>query len=76
MTIHKAQGAEFDEIWLQLPEHPQRVLSRELIYTGLTRAREQVHLAGSAEVIETALSRQTRRWSGLARRLSSFISPP
>jgi len=69
MTIHKAQGAEFDEVWLQLPEHPQRVLSRELIYTGLTRARQQVHLAGSAEVIETALSRQTRRWSGLAQRL-------
>jgi len=69
MTIHKAQGAEFDEIWLQLPQHPQRVLSRELIYTGLTRARKQVHLAGRCDVIEAALSRHTRRWSGLAQRL-------
>jgi len=75
MTIHKAQGAEFDEIWLQLPQYPQRVLSRELIYTGLTRARQQIHLAGSMDVIGAALSRQSRRWSGLAQRLQRPISP-
>jgi len=74
MTVHKAQGAEFDEIWLQLPRHPQRVLSRELIYTGLTRARNQVHLAASTEVIEAALLNQTRRWSRLAERLKPAAS--
>ena len=39
MTVHKAQGSEFDEVWLQLPRSDSRVLSRELLYTGLTRAR-------------------------------------
>src|SRR5690606_36322751 len=39
MTVHKAQGSEFDEVWLQLPRNDSRVLSRELVYTGMTRAR-------------------------------------
>ncbi|RZA18813.1 MAG: exodeoxyribonuclease V subunit alpha, partial [Lysobacteraceae bacterium] len=50
MTVHKAQGSEFDEVWLQLPRADSRVLSRELLYTGLTRARSALHLAGSAEM--------------------------
>src|SRR5690606_32185933 len=49
MTVHKAQGSEFDEVWLQLPRADSRVLSRELLYTGLTRARTALHVAGSAE---------------------------
>jgi len=69
MTIHKAQGAEFNEVWLQLPQTPNRALTRELLYTGLTRARSHVTLAGSAEVMTAALSRQARRWSGLAERI-------
>ncbi len=70
MTVHKAQGSEFDEVWLQLPRQDARVLSRELLYTGLTRARTALHLAGSAEVIATALSRHASRVSGLGWRLS------
>ncbi len=69
MTVHKAQGSEFDEVWLQLPRRDNRVLSRELLYTGITRARHALHLAGSAEVIEAALSRHASRLSGLAQRL-------
>ncbi|MGB3394036.1 MAG: exodeoxyribonuclease V subunit alpha, partial [Stenotrophomonas sp.] len=69
MTVHKAQGSEFGEVWLQLPRHDNRVLGRELLYTGITRARHALHLAGSAEVIETALSRHASRLSGLAQRL-------
>ncbi|GAA4857099.1 exodeoxyribonuclease V subunit alpha [Luteimonas vadosa] len=68
-TVHKAQGSEFDEVWLQLPRMDARVLSRELLYTGLTRARSALHIAGSAEVIETALSRHASRVSGLGWRL-------
>jgi exodeoxyribonuclease V alpha subunit len=71
MTVHKAQGSEFDAVWLLLPTRPNRVLSRELIYTGITRARRELHVAGSAEVIEAALARQVGRWSGLGWRLSS-----
>jgi exodeoxyribonuclease V alpha subunit len=69
MTVHKAQGSEFDEVWLLLPARDSRVLSRELVYTGITRARRELHLAGSAEVIETALGRHASRWSGLGWRL-------
>ncbi|OZB52050.1 MAG: exodeoxyribonuclease V subunit alpha [Stenotrophomonas sp. 14-69-23] len=69
MTVHKAQGSEFDEVWLQLPRRDNRVLSRELLYTGITRARHAVHVAGDAAVIEAALSRHASRWSGLAQRL-------
>ncbi len=71
MTVHKAQGSEFDAVWLLLPTRPNRVLSRELIYTGITRARRELHVAGSAEVIEAALGRHVGRWSGLGWRLSS-----
>lgn len=69
MTVHKAQGSEFDEVWLQLPRRDNRVLSRELIYTGMTRARQSLHVLGSAEVLEAALARHASRLSGLAARL-------
>ena len=72
MTMHKAQGSEFDEVWLQLPRSDSRVLSRELIYTAITRARDVLHIAGSGEVISAALSRHASRVSGLGRRLSEF----
>lgn len=71
MTVHKAQGSEFDEVWLQLPRTDSRVLSRELIYTGLTRARSALHVAGSAEVFAAALGRHAGRVSGLGWRLGS-----
>ncbi|MEG3049117.1 MAG: exodeoxyribonuclease V subunit alpha [Thermomonas sp.] len=69
MTVHKAQGSEFDEVWLQLPRTDSRVLSRELLYTGLTRARSALHVAGSADVISAALARHAGRVSGLGWRL-------
>lgn len=69
MTVHKAQGSEFDEVWLQLPAQDSRVLSRELVYTGLTRARNSLHLAGNGIVIRAALSRHASRVSGLGWRL-------
>ena len=75
MTVHKAQGSEFDQVWLQLPRRDNRVLSRELLYTGITRARHGLHLSGSAEVIEAALARHASRWSGLAERLLGGAAP-
>ena len=71
MTVHKAQGSEFDAVWLLLPARDNRVLSRELVYTGITRARRELHVAGSAEVIADALGRHASRWSGLGWRLGS-----
>jgi exodeoxyribonuclease V alpha subunit len=69
MTVHKAQGSEFDTVWLLLPARDSRVLSRELVYTGITRARRELHVVGSGEVIEAALARHAGRWSGLRQRL-------
>ena len=69
MTVHKAQGSEFDEVWLVLPERFNRVLSRELVYTGMTRARSALHIAARADVITEALARHASRWSGLGWRL-------
>lgn len=69
MTVHKAQGSEFDTVWLLLPARTNRVLSRELVYTGLTRARRELHVAGDEAVIREALARHASRWSGLGWRL-------
>src|SRR5690606_10631855 len=69
MTVHKAQGSEFDEVWLVLPARPNRVLSRELLYTGLTRARRRLDVVCSEGVLADALVRHASRWSGLGCRL-------
>ncbi len=76
MTVHKAQGSEFDDVWLQLPRTPSRVLSRELVYTAITRARTRLHVAGSAQVLRDALARHALRMSGLGWRLGGDNAPP
>jgi exodeoxyribonuclease V alpha subunit len=72
MTVHKAQGSEFDEVWLLLPQHDSRVLSRELVYTGITRARRELH-AAAFDAIAVALARHASRWSGLGWRLRQKV---
>jgi exodeoxyribonuclease V alpha subunit len=70
MTVHKSQGSEFDHTALILPERTNPVLTRELLYTGITRSRDRFTLlAPSAEVFDYALARRTLRASGLAQRL-------
>jgi len=69
MTVHKAQGSEFDEVLLVLPAEPVRLLTRELLYTAVTRARECITLMGTREIMATAVTRTTTRHSGLAERL-------
>jgi len=69
MTVHKAQGSEFDELLVLLPAQRSRVLSRELLYTALTRARRQVTLAAAAPVLGAAVANRTERQSGLRARL-------
>jgi exodeoxyribonuclease V alpha subunit len=70
MTVHKAQGSEYDTAWLVLPRADARTLSRELVYTGLTRARGALHVCASADVLRVALSRRVQRVSGLRHRLA------
>jgi len=64
MTVHKSQGSEFERLLLLLPDRDSQVLTRELIYTGLTRAREQVEVWGREEVFFKAVSKRIRRQSG------------
>jgi len=65
MTVHKSQGSEFDRVVLVLPPHPSRVLTRELLYTGITRAREHVTVVGPARVIASGIRERVQRASGL-----------
>jgi exodeoxyribonuclease V alpha subunit len=69
MTVHKSQGAEFDEALFVLPDRLAPVLTRELIYTALTRAKSRVEVWGRPEVFIGAVGTTTRRTSGLASRL-------
>ncbi len=71
LTVHKSQGSEFDAVLIVLPESDSRVLSRELLYTGITRARQAVSIAGSESVLRAAISRRVERESGLAQRLAT-----
>jgi exodeoxyribonuclease V alpha subunit len=65
MTVHKSQGSEFERLLLLLPDRVSPVLTRELIYTAVTRARGGVEIWGREEVLRTAISRRIERMSGL-----------
>lgn len=65
MTVHKSQGSEFDHVLFLLPNQDNPVLTRELFYTGITRAIQNVSIWGTEEIIKTTLSRKIERTSGL-----------
>jgi exodeoxyribonuclease V alpha subunit len=65
MTVHKSQGSEFDHIILLLPEKDYPLLTRELIYTGMTRARKTVSIWSPESVLKAAIARKIERTSGL-----------
>jgi exodeoxyribonuclease V alpha subunit len=71
MTVHKSQGSEFDRVLFILPNDDAAVLTRELIYTGLTRARSQVELWWNEAVFAKAVARRAERNSGLRDLLSA-----
>ena len=72
MTIHKSQGSEFDNVVVLLPEKQGgKLLTRELLYTGVTRARKKVLLQTSLQVLEKCVERSVSRASGLEKRLTT-----
>ncbi len=73
MTVHKAQGSEADDITVILPPGDSPLLTRELLYTAVTRARRSVTLVGDEDTIRAALHRRARRASGLAARLAAGV---
>ena len=69
MTVHKAQGSEFDHVGVVLPDEDLPLLTRELLYTAMTRARRSVLLVGEPDLLARAVSRAIERFSGVAARL-------
>jgi exodeoxyribonuclease V alpha subunit len=65
MTVHKSQGSEFGRVLFILPDRENRVVTRELLYTGLTRAREGLELWHQEAPLRSAIESPTRRTSGL-----------
>jgi exodeoxyribonuclease V alpha subunit len=73
-TVHKAQGAELDHVALVLPDRDLPLLSRELLYTALTRARQSAVVVGRADLLALAAARPLERASGLAARLAALVT--
>jgi exodeoxyribonuclease V alpha subunit len=72
MTIHKSQGSELDHVAVVFPIEPSPVVTRELLYTGLTRAKQSVLLISSEKTLRHAIQTPSQRSSGLLGRLSEL----
>lgn len=75
MTIHKSQGSEFRQVVITLPPAPSPILTRELLYTAVTRAKERVTVVASEAALRAAIARPVARASGLAEKLHDFRKP-
>ncbi len=69
MTIHKSQGSQADEVTVLLPQEESRLLTRELLYTAVTRAKKRIRVIGAEPALRAAIDRRAVRASGLGRRL-------
>jgi exodeoxyribonuclease V alpha subunit len=70
MTIHKSQGSEFDKVFMVLPERENiQLLTRELLYTGITRAKKQVFMQGKKDIILKSAAEKVKRASGIIERM-------
>jgi exodeoxyribonuclease V alpha subunit len=69
MTIHKSQGSQAKEVTVLLPHEDSRLLTRELFYTAVTRAKKRVRVVGSEAALRAAIERRALRASGLRQRL-------
>jgi len=73
-TVHKAQGSELDTAALILPDADMPLLSRELVYTAVTRVRRSITVVGRRELLERAVARPLERSSGLAERIAAVFA--
>ena len=76
MTVHKSQGSEYDAVVMVLHRSQYVMLQRNLLYTGLTRARKMLVMVGDRRGLWAAVrnDRQARRWSRLAARLAGQLA--
>lgn len=65
MTIHRSQGSQFDAVTVVLPDTDARLLTKELLYTAITRAQRTVRIVGTSEALRAAVGRSVQRASGL-----------
>ena len=70
MTIHKSQGSEFDNVVIAIPDSWSPILTKELLYTGITRAKKSVEIFSNAGVLQKMALEQTKRFSGLSSLLA------
>jgi exodeoxyribonuclease V alpha subunit len=70
MTVHRSQGSQFARVTVVLPPPDSPLLTRELLYTAVTRARTTVRIVGSEEAVRAAVARPVSRASGLRERMS------
>jgi exodeoxyribonuclease V alpha subunit len=75
LTVHKSQGSEFDQVILLLPDSVCPLLSRELLYTALSRARSSVVLCGTLDGLQSGVTTKESRNSGVAERLALRVTP-
>ncbi|GGA69819.1 RecBCD enzyme subunit RecD [Neiella marina] len=73
MTIHKTQGSEFGHVAVLLPQQRHQLLSPELLYTGITRAKKRLTICANQEVWRHALAQRIVRFSGLKSRIEEFL---
>jgi exodeoxyribonuclease V alpha subunit len=73
MTVHKAQGSEFDRVVLILPERDLPINTREILYTALTHSRGSVVLIGSRDILALGIARTVSRESGIAEKLRAAL---
>ncbi len=64
MTIHKSQGSQADEVTVLLPQQDSRLLSRELLYTAVTRAKNRIRVIGAEPAVRAAIDRRAVRAPG------------
>jgi exodeoxyribonuclease V alpha subunit len=74
MTVHKAQGSEYESVAVIMPNKDIPMLTREILYTAVSRARRSVTIIGSKEVIRAGLSRKIERYSGVREHLAQILS--
>jgi exodeoxyribonuclease V alpha subunit len=73
ITIHKSQGSEFDSVLMVIPDRFSPVVTRQLLYTGVTRAKKKVILIGNLDIMKAAIRMNTKRHSGIHESLGKKI---
>ena len=76
LTVHKAQGSEYDEVLLLLPDYACPLVTRELVYTAVSRARAAVVVCGSLDILAAGIATRAERGSGIAERLAAARGAP